>query len=124
MAVETRSMPGRIVREKDGETVASGWCLICFDTGERGRPLDDWRGEMGCWDAEARQTLVGLEGQTLYLHLDAYAGEFEPWHGPITAGLVGEDLDPDRRRITLTPAGTLTRSLYYQPSDDAEVADA
>lgn len=125
MAVETRSLPGRIAREKDGEALASGWCLIIFETGDRARPLDDWRGEMGCWDADARQAIADSAGETLYLHLDAYAGEFEPWHGPVTATLVGAEHDPDSRRIALTAAGTLTRSLYYQPpADESDEAAA
>lgn len=115
MPVETRSLPGRIAREKDGETVASGWCLIAFETTKRGAPLEEWRGEMGCTDADARKAISDAQGNTLYLHLDPYAGEYEPWHGPVTAALVSEDLDPDGRRIALKPAGALTRSLYYDP---------
>ena len=122
MPAETRTLPGRIAREKDGESLASGWCLIAFETITRGAPLEEWRGEMGCTDAEARQAITDAAGETLYLHLDPYAGEFEPWHGPVTASLVSEDLDPDARRITLSAAGPMTRSLYYQP--DKEPAEA
>lgn len=122
MAVETRSLPGRIAREKGGETLASGWCLIVFETGDRARPLDDWRGEMGCWDADARKAIADCAGETLYLHLDPYAGEFEPWHGPVVASLVEPEHDPDGRRIRLTAAGTLTRSLYWQPPAESSEA--
>lgn len=123
MAVETRSFPGRIAREKDGETIASGWCLVAFETTTRGAPLDDWRGEMICADAEIRQVINDAGGDTLYLHLDPYAAEWEPWHGPITAELVSDDLDPNARRVALKSAGPLTRSLYYKPEEEtAETA--
>ena len=119
MPAETRTLPGRITREKDGDVLASGWCLIAYETISRGAPLEEWRGEMGCTDADARQAITDAAGETLYLHLDPYGGEFEPWHGPVTAALVSEDLDPDERRIALKPAGPLTRSLYYQPEEEA-----
>lgn len=112
MALETRTMPGRITREQDGEPVASGWCLIAFETTAKGEPLEEWRGEMGCSDAAAREAIAAANGATLYLHLDPYGGEFEPWHGPVTATLVSADLDPDARRISLKSAGPLTRSRY------------
>jgi hypothetical protein len=115
MPVETRTMPGKITRDENGEELASGWCLVAFETTGRGVPLDDWRGEMGCADAGARQAIAELDGEALYLHLEPYGGEFEPWHGPVRASLVSEDLDPDSRRIALKAAGTLTRSLYYKP---------
>ena len=99
MALETRTMPGRITREQDGEPVASGWCLIAFETTAKGEPLEEWRGEMGCSDAAAREAIAAANGATLYLHLDPYGGEFEPWHGPVTATLVSADLDPDAVRV-------------------------
>lgn len=114
MAVETRTLPGRIAREKDGEPIASGWVLIAFETAVRGEPLDEWRGEMGCSDADARKLISDAGEATLYLHLDPYGGEFEPWHGPVTAALVDANLDPDARRIALSSAGPLTRSRYSQ----------
>lgn len=118
MPVETRTLPGKITREKDGEEIASGWCLIAYETAVRGAPLDEWRGEMGCSDGDARKAVADADGQTLYLHLDPYGGEFEPWHGPVTASLVSDDLDPDGRRIALTSAGPLSRSLYHKPEKE------
>lgn len=115
MPAETRTLPGRITREQGGETIASGWCLVAYETGVRHEPLDEWRGEMTCADPEARQVISDAAGSTLYLHLDPYGGEFEPWHGPITATLVSADLDPNARRITLSSAGPLTR--YRQGVD-------
>ncbi|MBA2451778.1 MAG: hypothetical protein H0V47_01300 [Chloroflexia bacterium] len=109
MAAETRTMPGRITGERNGEAIASGWCLVAYETGVRHEPLDEWRGEMACTDADARKAIAAAEGTTLHLHLDPYGGEFEPWHGPVTAVLVDEALDPDARRITLTSAGPLIR---------------
>lgn len=114
MPAETRTLPGRIVREKDGDPIASGWCLIAFETAVRGEPLDDWRGEMGCSDEDSRKAISDAARDTLYLHLDPYGGEFEPWHGPVTASLVDAALDPDARRIALTSAGPLIRSRYSQ----------
>lgn len=109
MPAETRTMPGRIAREPGGEAIASGWCLVAYETGVRHEPLDEWRGEMACTDADARTAIAGAAGSTLHLHLDPYGGEFEPWHGPVTAALVADDLDPDARRITLTSAGPMVR---------------
>lgn len=124
MAVETRSFPGRIAREQDGDTIASGWCLIAFETSTRGAPLEEWRGEMGCTDEDARKAISDAAGSTLYLHLDPYAAEWEPWHGPVTATLVDAEHDPDARRIALSAAGPLTRSLYYKPDAEEEPAEA
>lgn len=115
MPVETRTLPGRIAREQDGESIMSGWCLIAFETGVRGEPLDEWHGEMACSDAEARAVIAASGDATLYLHLDPYGGEFEPWHGPVTASLVAPELDPDERRIALRSAGPLIRSYRPQP---------
>lgn len=109
MPAETRTMPGRITREKNGEAIASGWCLIAYETGVRHEPLDEWRGEMACTDSDARKAIADAAQNTLYLHLDPYGGEFEPWHGPVTVNLVDDALDPDGRRITLTSAGQLVR---------------
>ena len=109
MPAETRTMPGRISRERNGDPIASGWCLIVYETAVRHEPLDEWRGEMACADPDARQAIAAAEGTTLYLHLDPYGGEFEPWHGPVTAKLISPDLDPYGRRIALTSAGPLIR---------------
>jgi hypothetical protein len=109
MPAETRTMPGRISRERNGEAIASGWCLVAYETGVRHEPLDEWHGEMACTDADARKAISEAEGTTLHLHLDPYGGEFEPWNGPVTAALVDEALDPDARRIALTSAGPLIR---------------
>lgn len=109
MPAETRTLPGRITRERNGEPLASGWCLIAYETGVRHEPLEEWRGEMACPDADARNAIAEAAGTTLHLHLDPYGGEFEPWNGPVTAALVDDALDPDGRRITLTSAGPLIR---------------
>lgn len=109
MAAETRTLPGRITRERNGEPIASGWCLIAYETGVRHESLDQWRGEMACANTEERKALADAAGGTLHLHLDPYGGEFEPWNGPVTVSLVDEALDPDSRRITLTSAGPLIR---------------
>lgn len=110
MPVETRTLPGRIAREPDGEPIVSGWCLIVYRTGVRGEPLDAWWGEMACSEAGARTAIANAVDATLYLHLDPYGGEFEPWHGPVIASLIDPELDPDERRITLKSAGPLIRS--------------
>ena len=117
MPAETRTMPGKITREPNGEEVASGWCLIAYETGVRHEVLEEWRGEMACSDAEARNAIAEAVGSTLHLHLEPYGGEFEPWNGPVTASLVDETLDPDARRITLTSAGPMTR---FRPGVEAK----
>lgn len=109
MAAETRTLPGRIAAERNGEPIASGWCLIAYETGVRHEPLSEWRGEMTCTNTDERKAIAEAAGTVLYLHLDPYGGEFEHWHGPIIATLVDESLDPDARRITLTSAGPLIR---------------
>lgn len=121
MPAETRTMPGRITRERNGEAIASGWCLVAYETGVRHEPLDEWRGEMACTDPEARKAISDAAGSSLHLHLDPYGGEFEPWNGPVTAALVDETFDPDARRITLTSAGPLTRFRDGVEATRAEV---
>lgn len=115
MTVDTRTMPGKLTRGRDGEQVASGWVLISYEmVGDR-KPLPEWRGEMTVTGDE--RAALGDERDGLYLHLSPYGGVFEPWHGPVSIELVPPDLDPAQRRVRLTSAGTMTRSLYHQEGE-------
>lgn len=118
MPYDTRTLPGTLRRERGGEALASGWCLIAFDVvGER-RPLTEWRGEMRVDDRDAYAAATAAGGM-LYLELKPYGGVWEPWHGPVTVEAVPSDDDPHGRRVRLQAAGPLTRSLY-PPDDEAD----
>jgi len=118
MPLETRTLPGTIVRERGGEEIASGWCIIAYETAEKFQPLDEWRGEITVTDPEARKALAELAGQVLYLQCKPYGGEFESWHGPVLAELVDEKHDPYQRRVRLRAAGKLERGDRAIPGTD------
>lgn len=109
MALETRTLPGAITRERAGEEIAAGWCIIAFDTGVKYQPLDEWRGEMTVAEESARQALSDASGEVLYLQCKPYGGEFESWHGPVLVELVASEHDPYQRRVRLRAAGKLIR---------------
>ncbi len=115
MALETRTLPGAIAREQASEAIASGWCIIAYETGVKYEPLDEWRGEMIVDDADARAALQESAGQPLYLRCQPYGGEFESWHGPVLVELVEADHDPNERRVRLRSAGALIRSDRIVP---------
>lgn len=118
MPLDTRTLPGKISNGQGGDVIASGWCIIAFEAVGHGKPLDEWRGEMRCADADERAAAV-IAGDGLYLHLDPYGGVFEPWHGPVAVEAVDADDDPDGRRLRLRAAGTMHRSW-----DDGASAEA
>jgi hypothetical protein len=109
MALETRTLPGSITRERAGEEIAAGWCIIAYQTGVKYQPLDEWRGEMTVTDEAARQALSDASSEVLYLQCKPYGGEFESWHGPVLVELVETDQDPYQRRVRLRAAGKLIR---------------
>jgi hypothetical protein len=109
MALETRTLPAAITRERAGEEIASGWCIIAYETGVKYQPLDEWRGEMTVEDEAARKALTDASGEVLYLQCKPYGGEFESWHGPVLVELIDAEHDPYQRRVRLRAAGALIR---------------
>lgn len=118
MPLETRTLPGTIVKERGGEEIASGWCIIAYETGVKFEPLDEWRGEIIVEDSEARSVISESAGQVLYLQCLPYGGEFESWHGPILTELVDSTHDPYERRVRLRAAGKLERGDRAIPGTD------
>jgi hypothetical protein len=118
MPLETRTLPGTIVKERGGEEIASGWCIIAYETGEKFQPLDEWRGEITVDDAEARAAIAEAAGNVLYLQCLPYGGEFESWHGPVLTELVDTAQDPNERRVRLRAAGKLERGDRAIPGTD------
>ncbi|RIK42283.1 MAG: hypothetical protein DCC58_11220 [Chloroflexi bacterium] len=118
MALDTRTLPGRITQGEGGNVVASGWCIIAFEMVGHGKPLEDWRGEMKCASKDERDGAASIDGD-LYIHLDPYGGVFEPWHGPVRVEAVDADNDPDGLRLRLRSAGVMKRSW-----DDGASAEA
>ncbi|HEX5166664.1 MAG TPA: hypothetical protein VFV93_14770 [Thermomicrobiales bacterium] len=110
MPVDTQTLPGTIYRGENGEELARGWCLVTYEMVGNALPLDDWRGEIAVttdeYDASAGW------GDELYIRFRPYGGVWEPWHGPVTVEQVDPEIDPNRRRLRLRPAGPLTRSRY------------
>jgi hypothetical protein len=129
MPVDTRSLPGIILRGEGGDELASGWCLVTYEAVGQGKPLEEWRGEMTV-TSEAYEAL-GSWGDGLYIRFYPYGGVFEPWHGPVAVEPVDPESDPNRRRIRLRQAGPLTRSRYepdelrhgFPPKEDEESAE-
>lgn len=118
MSLETRTLPGTIVKERGGEKVANGWCIIAYETGVKFEPLDEWRGEIVVEDADARSAIAEAAGQVLYLQCLPYGGEFESWHGPVLTELVDAEHDPYERRVRLRAAGKLERGDRAIPGTD------
>ncbi len=109
MSLETRTLPGTIHRERGGEEVAGGWCIISYNTGVKYEDLEEWRGEMIVDDEDQRSAIAEADGDVLYLQCKPYGGEFESWHGPVFVNLVDADDDPYQRRARLRSAGDLIR---------------
>ncbi len=118
MPLETRTLPGTIVHERGGEKIASGWCILAYETGEKFEPLDEWRGEITVDDPEERVAIGEAAGQVLYLQCLPYGGEFESWHGPVLTELVDKQHDPYQRRVRLRAAGKLLRGDRAIPGTD------
>jgi hypothetical protein len=118
MPLETRTLPGTIVKERGGDEVASGWCIIAYESGEKFEPLDEWRGEIIVEDSDARSAISDAEGKVLYLQCLPYGGEFESWHGPVLTELVPSEHDPYERRVRLRAAGKLERGDRAIPGTD------
>jgi hypothetical protein len=118
MPLETRTLPGTIVKERGGEEIANGWCIIAYETGEKFQPLDEWRGEITVDDPEARAAIAASAGKVLYLQCLPYGGEFESWHGPVLTELVDTTHDPNERRVRLRAAGKLERGDRAIPGTD------
>ena len=55
MPVETRTLPGAILRERGGEELANGWTIVIYESAGKWKPLPEWRGEMIVADEEQRQ---------------------------------------------------------------------
>ena len=108
MPLDTRTLPGTLSKERGGEPVAKGWCIIAFEMVGHGKPLEEWHGEMRCATTEERDTAAAASA--LYLHLDPYGGVFEPWHGPVRTEAVDSENDPEGRRLRLFAAGAMKRS--------------
>lgn len=109
MPVETQTLPGVITRGANGEELGRGWCIVVYEMAGQHLPLDEWRGEIAV-EADAAGRL--READDLYIRFLPYGGVYEPWHGPVTVEPVGEDDDPDGRRLRLRGAGPLVRSRY------------
>lgn len=118
MALDTRTLPGRISVGPEGEVIASGWCIIAYEMVGHGKPLSEWRGEMKCTSREERDAAAANAGP-LYLRLDPYGGVFEPWHGSVAAEAVDGDDDPVGLRLRIRGNGAMKRSW-----DDGASADA
>jgi hypothetical protein len=118
MPLETRTLPGTIVAERGGAEIASGWCILAYDTGVKFEPLDEWRGEIIVADADARSAIADATGKVLYLQCLPYGGEFESWHGPVLTELVDPANDPYERRVRLRAAGKLERGDRAIPGTD------
>lgn len=110
MPVETQTLPGTISRGEGGEELARGWCLVTYEMAGAALPLDDWRGEIAVTTEEYDASASWGDG--LYISFRPYGGVWEPWHGPVTVEQVDPELDPNRRRLRLRPAGPMTRSRY------------
>ncbi len=110
MALETRTLPGRITNGADGDEIARGWCLVTWELATNALPLEDWKGEIAL-TPEQWESASGWS-DPLYIHFHPYGGVMEPWHGPISISQVGMDDDPNRRRLRLASAGPLQRSRY------------
>lgn len=110
MPVETQTLPGTIRRGEDGEELARGWCLVTYEMVGAALPLEDWRGEIAVTPEEYAASAGWGDG--LYISFRPYGGIWEPWHGPVTVEQVDPEMDPNRRRLRLRPAGPLTRSRY------------
>lgn len=118
MPLETRTLPGTILNERGGDEVASGWCIIAYETGVKFEPLDEWRGEIIVENTDARSAIADAAGQVLYLQCLPYGGEFESWHGPVLTELVPAENDPYERRVRLRAAGKLERGDRAIPGTD------
>ncbi|HBY47673.1 MAG: hypothetical protein V9F06_14560 [Thermomicrobiales bacterium] len=109
MPVETQTLPGVITVGADGEELARGWCIVVYEMAGQHLPLADWRGEIAV-DSESAARLSAAAD--LHIRFHPYGGVYEPWHGPVTVAPVGEEDDPNGRRLRLSSAGPLIRSRY------------
>jgi hypothetical protein len=109
MPLETQTLPGTITRGEQGDAIASGWCLVAFDSVGLHAPLPEWRGEIAL-DADGLAAVT--QGGDLYIRFHPYGGIYEPWHGPITVEPVDVEDDPNQRRVRLLSNGPLVRSRY------------
>lgn len=129
MPVETQTLPGTITRGEGGDELARGWCLVTYEMVGAAKPLEDWRGEIAVSPEEYEAAANWGDG--LYISFRPYGGVWEPWHGPVAVEQVDAELDPNRRRLRLRPAGPMTRSRYTpeelahgwpKPDEDDEAA--
>lgn len=121
--LETQTLPGAIVKERGGEEIASGWCIIAYETAVKYEPLEEWRGEIIVVDKEKRQAIADAAGEVLYLQCQPYGGVFESWHGPVLAELVSAEHDPYERRVRLRAAGKLMRDDRIIPGMEASASE-
>lgn len=115
MPVETRTLPGAILRERGGEELANGWTIVVYETAGKWRPLAEWRGEMIVADEAQRQAVAATAGTLVYIQFQPYAAEDEAWHGPALVELVDSETDPYNRRVRFRAAGALIRSDRPEP---------